>query len=106
MLLSLLSDTHGAQATTAQAIELLRQAGAEAFVHCGDVGSADILDELAGTQAWVVLGNTDAGDENLVRHGAALGLTVARAGPLRIELAGRSLAILSPRWPWRGGGSR
>jgi putative phosphoesterase len=93
MILGILSDTHGAQATTARAVEILRQAGAAAFVHCGDVGRADVLDELAGTPAWVVLGNTDEGDADLLRYGTELGLTMARAGPLRIELAGRVLAV-------------
>jgi putative phosphoesterase len=93
MILGILSDTHGAQATTARALQVLRQAGAEAFVHCGDVGRADVLDELAGTRAWVVLGNTDGGNQDLLRYGTELGLTMAPSGPLRIELAGRVLAV-------------
>lgn len=87
MILGILSDTHGHWARTVVALRLLRQAGAEAFVHCGDVGGADVLDELAGLRAWVLCGNMD--------DASALcgtpGLTVAPQGPLRIELDGRVL---------------
>ena len=47
MVLGILSDTHGHARRTAAAVRLLEQLGAEAFVHCGDIGSPDVLDELA-----------------------------------------------------------
>ena len=53
MILGILSDTHGHARRTAAAVRLLQQLGAEAFVHCGDVGSPDVLDELAGRRAGV-----------------------------------------------------
>ena len=48
MIVGILSDTHDRVAAAAAAIERLRQHGAEYFIHCGDVGSERVLDQLAG----------------------------------------------------------
>lgn len=93
MILGILSDTHGQRTRTAAALRLLQQVGAEAFVHCGDVGKPQILDEFAGLRAWVLCGNTDGSDT--ARRGALgeSGVTVSSSGPLRFELEGRALAV-------------
>jgi len=93
VILGVLSDTHGQQERTAIAVRLLRRVGAEAFVHCGDVGGDGVLAELAGLRLWIVCGNTDCPDAALEDYASALGLTMSQAGPLRIELDGRSLAV-------------
>jgi len=93
VILGILSDTHGFHQRTACAIRLLEQLGAEAFVHCGDVGTAAVLDELAGRPTWVVPGNIDALNPTLIECAAALGLHVPHSIPLRIEIAGRALAV-------------
>ncbi len=99
MVLGILSDTHGHARRTAAAVRLLEQLGAEAFVHCGDIGSPDVLDELAGRRAWVALGNTDWEEMNLAAYGAALGLVVGRTVPLRFELAGHGIAVFHGHEP-------
>ncbi len=99
MILGILSDTHGHARRTAAAVRLLQQLGAEAFVHCGDVGSPDVLDELAGRRAWVVLGNTDWEEMDLAAYGAALGSVVGQTVPLRFELAGHGLAVFHGHEP-------
>jgi putative phosphoesterase len=93
LILGLLSDTHGRRRITAAALRLLQELGAEAFVHCGDVGGPEILDEFAGLRAWVLYGNVD--DVGTVRPPGAgdIDLTVGVSGPLRIELDGRALVI-------------
>lgn len=91
LILGILSDTHGQRARTAAALRLLQQAGAEAFVHCGDVGGADVLDEFAGLRAWVVGGNMD--EVGSLATTGAPELTIATQGPLRIELGGRALTV-------------
>jgi putative phosphoesterase len=93
MILGVLADTHGQRQRAAAAIRVLRREGAQAFVHCGDLGSAEVLEELAGLRAWVVCGNVDDPAEPLVRHAQRLGLTAAGSGPLRIELDGRTLVV-------------
>ncbi len=93
MILGILSDTHGFHERAARAIKLLEQMGAEAFVHCGDVGGEAVLNELAGRRAWFVLGNTDALDPTLMRYARSLGLHTPDAIPLQIEIAGRAIAV-------------
>ncbi len=99
MILGILSDTHGQTQRTAHALRILRQAGAEAFVHCGDIGGVAVLDELAGLRAWLVAGNTDFPDSSLLGYAKLLGLTCQPAGPLRLELHGRSLAVFHGHEP-------
>ncbi len=99
MILGILSDTHGETRRTADALRLLRQVGAEALVHCGDVGGAEILDQLAGWRAWIQWGNTDPADDTLVAHAESLGLSVAREAPLRLDLAGHHFAVFHGHEP-------
>ena len=98
MILGVLSDTHGQWRRTADAVRLLDRLGAQALVHCGDVGSADVLAELSGRQAWVVIGNTDAPDAPYFGGGDWPGVTFGDA-PLRVELAGRTLAVFHGHEP-------
>ncbi len=93
MIVGLLSDTHGARQITAAALRVLEHAGAEVFIHCGDVGGEGVLDELAGRRAWVVLGNTDEPTAGLLEYARALGLVAAPAGPLPVALAGRTIQV-------------
>ena len=59
MLLGLLSDTHGKLDRTRRAVEQLRAAGAEALIHCGDLGAAEVVELCAGPPCWFVFGNHD-----------------------------------------------
>ena len=102
MILGILSDSHGQHRRTSTALALLRQLGAEAFVHCGDVGGVEVLDTLAGLRAWVVCGNTDCPDAALVHYAEAQGIVVAHVGPARIELDGRHLAAFHGHEPGFG----
>lgn len=93
MLLGILSDTHDRHARTALAIDLLRSAGAEALVHCGDFTSPEIIELLAGSPSWFVFGNNDEGYEPaLLRTAREIGATSLGFGGL-IELAGRTIAV-------------
>lgn len=59
MKLGIMSDSHGHAGPVRLALTLLDGRGADAIIHCGDVGSLDVLDELAGRRCWFVWGNTD-----------------------------------------------
>jgi putative phosphoesterase len=93
VILGLLSDTHGQHRRAACAIALLERVGAEAFVHCGDVGDEAVLDELAGRRTWFVWGNIDHADGLLVHYAETLGLSAPREIPVRIEIDGRVIAV-------------
>lgn len=64
MILGILSDTHNHVAAARRGLEALAEAGAQALVHCGDIGE-DVLDLLSaeclarGIPAWAALGNCD-----------------------------------------------
>lgn len=99
MILGILSDTHGQAGLTASAVRVLQAAGAEAFVHCGDVGGAAVLEQLAGLKAWFVWGNTDEPGPLLTEYVQALGLPLPAEVPLRLDLAGRSISVFHGHEP-------
>jgi putative phosphoesterase len=72
MIVGLLSDTHDRLAPMLAAMNLLQQAGAEFFIHCGDVGSEQIFDQLAGTKSVFVWGNNDWDRKDLGRYAQSL----------------------------------
>lgn len=61
MKVGILSDTHGNIPATTSVVEVFKKAGVKAVFHCGDIGSCDVLSELAGLEVPVhaVLGNVD-----------------------------------------------
>lgn len=61
MKIGILSDTHGNLESTAKAVRRFQENGVEMVFHCGDIGSFDVLTELAVLQVPVhaVLGNMD-----------------------------------------------
>lgn len=99
MILGILSDTHGRGEATACALQILHAAGAEALVHCGDVGAATVIDQLAGWRVWLVWGNSDAPGPALTQYATSLGVNISDATPLRLELHGRRLAVFHGHEP-------
>lgn len=61
MKIGIISDSHGKADRLRQAVRLLLERGAEAVVHCGDIGSGGCVDVLAqaGVPAYAVAGNMD-----------------------------------------------
>jgi putative phosphoesterase len=97
MLLGILSDTHDRVARTAAALTMLRDAGAEAIVHCGDFTSPQIVELLAellaGSPSYVVFGNNDSGRLRELEQAAAnVGAMSLGPGDI-VTLAGRTIAI-------------
>ena len=73
--LGLLSDTHGRADACREALRVLGDLGATAFVHCGDVCGTDVLDALAGERVWFVWGNNDLDRKKETRYAESIGLT-------------------------------
>jgi putative phosphoesterase len=89
--LGILSDSHGQADRTRRALEALQAAGASRFIHCGDVETEQVLDQLAGLDAHVVFGNCDP-VRALGRYASTIGLQVHH--PLgRMHVDGHSLAF-------------
>jgi hypothetical protein len=96
MLIGILSDTHGRHDSAAAGIKLLREAGAEFLIHCGDVGGRPILDLLAdgGEKPTVafVWGNTDCDQDELTSYATHLGIQcLGQYGTL--SLGGKRVAV-------------
>jgi uncharacterized protein len=77
MIIGILSDTHGRDARLKAALEILRQRGAQAVVHCGDIGTFECLEILGqcGIAAYAVAGNVDAHLPNLEAQALKAGVT-------------------------------
>jgi len=88
----ILSDTHDRFTTALAAVKMLRQAGAQHLIHCGDVGGTNMLDVLVGTPAAFVFGNTDYERDELRNYAAILGIKCLGHYGV-IELAGKRLAV-------------
>lgn len=93
MLLGILSDTHDELARTQQAVELLRAAGAEALVHCGDMASPSIVVACAVMPLWFVFGNHDADSVPALRKAALEHGAVCLDWGGIFELAGRRVGV-------------
>jgi uncharacterized protein len=92
VLVGILSDTHDRLETTIAGLEALRAAGASFYIHCGDVGSQMILDQLAGLKVALVWGNNDWDRRGLTRYAEQLGIQVLpNLGEL--ELEGKRFAV-------------
>ena len=93
MRIGILSDTHDRVPAMKAAVALLQQAGAEYYIHCGDVGSERVLEHLAGLPSAFVFGNNDWDREHLERYARKLDITcLGNFGEL--NLGGKLFAIL------------
>ncbi|QDV30170.1 phosphodiesterase [Planctopirus ephydatiae] len=94
MLLGILSDTHNELARTRVAVEVLRQAGVEGLIHCGDLASTPILEICSCLPLWFVFGNHDADSASELKFAAAeLHATCLGWGDV-ILLGGRTLGVV------------
>jgi putative phosphoesterase len=101
MLVGIISDTHGHVRNTLEAIERLRDAGVDQIIHCGDIGSPEIVKLLDDWPTHFVLGNVDQDVAELQAAIAKRDHTFHdRFGSLEIE--GKRIAFLhgddSRRW--------
>ncbi len=89
MQIGVLSDSHGRVAITRQAVDALRDAGAELLIHLGDFETEEVIDELVGHPTRIVFGNCD--DEiDLSRYAKAMGITVNHPVGV-LEVGGKSI---------------
>lgn len=69
MLLGVISDTHGMAELTRKAVELFISLKVDEIIHCGDVGTHDVIQALSvpGVPVHYVCGNTDSSE--YIRNG-------------------------------------
>ena len=93
MRLGILSDTHDQLDRTRFAIQLLREKGAEAIIHCGDLASPPIVAACAVLPCWFVFGNHDADNVPALQQAAEDSGAICLGWAGEIELAGRLIAV-------------
>jgi hypothetical protein len=93
MWIGVVSDTHGHVEFTRAAVRMLESVGVGVVIHCGDVGSADVVRLFSPWPTHFVFGNVDDNLGLLRREMTAAGHTChERFGAL--EWAGRRIAFL------------
>jgi putative phosphoesterase len=93
MLIGILSDTHDRADAMAAAIGLLRDRGAQFFIHCGDIGSERVIDHLVGLPSAFVFGNTDWDRAALARYAQSVGVA-CHGSFAELELGGKRVAVI------------
>ena len=93
MRLGILSDTHDELVRTKVAVQMLRDAGAEALVHCGDLTSPPIVATCAVLPCWFVFGNNDADSVTALQLAAMESGVVCLGWGSVIELAGKRVGV-------------
>jgi putative phosphoesterase len=93
MRLGILADTHDKLARTRVAVGMLRDAGAEALVHCGDLTGPPIVEVLAALPCWFVFGNNDAHAVPALERAAAEFGPVCLGWGGVVELGGRRVGL-------------
>ena len=93
MILGILADTHDELDRTRVAVSILLKAGAEALVHCGDLASPPIVEELAVLPSWFVFGNHDSDMVPYLEEAAtATGVVCLGWGGV-IEMSGHRIGV-------------
>ena len=92
MLLAILSDTHGHVPYTLEAIREIERRDPALVLHCGDVGSAEIVSLLIGRPARFVFGNVD--EPSILRFAIREAGLICDEEFGEVELAGRRVAFL------------
>ena len=93
MLLGVLSDTHGSTAHTLPAVRMLQALGVERVLHCGDIGSPEVVRLLADWPVDYVYGNCDHNRAQLRAAVEGQGQTW-RGAFADLEVAGVRVALL------------
>ena len=94
MRIGVVSDTHGHVGNTHAAVAVLAKQQVDAVLHCGDVGSIEIVPLFERWPTHFVFGNVDHGNAD------AFAAAIKAAGQTchgrfgEIELAGRRIALL------------
>ena len=93
MILGLISDTHDRLDAMRDGLAVLKAAGTEFYLHCGDIGGQSCIDLLAGLPSAFVFGNNDFDRAALARYAASI--DVACYGNFgHLELAGKKIALI------------
>lgn len=93
MRLAVVSDSHGHVELTRPAVRMLESLEVDRVLHCGDIGTAEVVELFAPWPTDFVFGNCDSNQGQLAQAIAAAGQTChGMFGELEIE--GKRIALL------------
>jgi putative phosphoesterase len=92
LLLGILSDSHDQYDRTTRAVDVLRDRGAEAIIHCGDLTCPDLVYLCSELPAYFVLGNCDDDPRAIAVAVESTGGTWLNQGGI-VELCGKRIAV-------------
>lgn len=99
LLVGILSDSHGRHLAVRAAMALFDKLGVSHVIHCGDVGSPAVFDEMIGRPCTFVWGNMDFPEDGLLTYAQSLGLPIPQEVPVRLELGGKRFAVFHGHEP-------
>ncbi len=90
MIIGILSDTHGNITRTEAALSALQSVPVEQIIHCGDLGSEEIVTLLFeqqenGIPVTAVVGNVDEWNPDIILYAKKLGLPLSRTATLQLD---------------------
>src|SRR5690606_830050 len=94
MKVGILADTHDELARTHFAVQLLRDEGADALVHCGDLSGPEILAACSVMPMYFTFGNHDADTVPYLKAAALEHGAVCLGWGGEVTLAGKRIAIV------------
>lgn len=94
MRLGILSDTHDEWERTQFAVRMLRAAGADALIHCGDLSQPKMLNVLAGMPSYFVFGNHDADNVPYLRQAADVADVICLGWGATVILSGKRVGVV------------
>ena len=93
MHIGVISDTHGHVPLTLEGLRLLREFELDAVIHCGDIGTTDVVELFDEWPTHFVFGNVDRQPDELAATIKRVGQTChGRWG--RLELGGARISFL------------
>lgn len=94
MRIGVVSDSHGHAVFTREAVRLLESLNVEQVIHCGDIGSVQIIDLFSAWPTHFVFGNVDFYDLASLREAIEAAGQHCHERFGQLELADRKIAFL------------
>jgi uncharacterized protein len=93
MRIGILSDTHNEFDRTLLAVDMLREAGAEALFHCGDLNSPPIVEMCSAVPFYFTFGNHDSDSVPALKQAAIVHGATCLGWGGTVELVGRRIGL-------------
>ena len=92
MRIGVISDTHGLAELTQRVLTVFQETGAERIIHCGDIGSTDVVKILSALPVDYVFGNCDGARRTLAAAIEESGGTI-HGDFAELLIAGKKIAV-------------